>query len=122
MDNPVYSTQGILGKLAGTFRSCFGEIRQFRRFQEIITAMDTFGRRSVAHLNSTILDHATRSSMNRFLSWKIDQDLIFAKTIKDINSVERDGILAIDDAISEKTGKSIDAAGRIFDHTGDRSV
>ncbi len=57
MDIPVCSTPEIINELAENFRSCFGEIRQFRHFKEIITAMDTTNKRSIAHLNSTILDH-----------------------------------------------------------------
>ncbi|WP_156769129.1 hypothetical protein [Thermoplasma volcanium] len=38
------------------------------------------------------------------------------KTVENINSVEDDGILAIDDII-KKTGKNIEAARLIFDHS-----
>ncbi len=60
--------------------------------------------------------------MNRFLSSKIDTDLMFLNTIEMINGIEKDGILAIDDTIVEKTGKNIEAAGWIFDHSVGRSV
>ncbi|BAB60042.1 TVG0921852 [Thermoplasma volcanium GSS1] len=75
----------------------------------------------MAHLNSTIIAHANQSSMNRFLSSNIDTDLMFMKTLENINSVEDDGILAIDDII-KKTGKNIEAAGWIFDHSTGRTV
>ncbi len=71
----------------------------------------------MAHLNSTIIGHVNQSSMNRFLSSNIDTGLIFMKTVETINSVEDDGILAIDDTIAEKSGKNIEAAGWIFDHS-----
>lgn len=122
MDIPIYSSPGIISELTGTFRSCFGEIRQFRHFEELVSSFQTSQRRSVAHLNSTIIAHVNQSSMNRFLSSRIDTDLMFMKTVENINSVENDGILAIDDTIAEKSGKNIEAAGWIFDHSIGRTV
>ncbi|EQD26644.1 hypothetical protein B2A_15555, partial [mine drainage metagenome] len=57
------------------------------------------------------MDHVNQSNMNRFLSSRIDEDLIFQKNIDLINTIEKDGILAIDDTIVKKTGKNIEAAG-----------
>lgn len=122
MEIPVYSSPGILSELTGTFRSCFGEIRQFMHFEDLVSSFQTSQRRTVAHLNSTIIGHVNQSSMNRFLSSKIDTDLMFMKTVETINSVEDDGILAIDDTIAEKTGKNIEAAGWLFDHSIGKTV
>ena len=122
MEIPVYSSPGILNELTDPFRSCFGEIRQFRHFGDLISSFQTSQRRSVAHLNSTIIGHVNQSSMNRFLSSNIDTGLIFMKTVETINSVEDDGILAIDDTISEETGKNIEAAGWLFDHSIGKTV
>ena len=36
----------------------------------------------------------------------IDEDLIFQGNVNLINTIEKDGILAIDDTIVEKTGKN----------------
>ncbi len=60
--------------------------------------------------------------MNRFLSSRIDEDLIFQENVNLINTTEKDGILAIDDTIVEKTGKNIEAAGWIFDHSIGKTV
>ena len=122
MDIPVYSPPEILNELTCSYRGCFGEIRQFRHFQKMISALDTSGKRIVAHLNSAIIDHVNQSIMNRFLSSKIDTDLIFRKTVESINKIENDGILAIDDTIVQKTGKKMEAAGWIFDHSSGTTV
>ncbi|EQD75211.1 transposase, IS4 family protein, partial [mine drainage metagenome] len=55
-------------------------------------------------------------------SSRIDEDLIFQKNIDLINTIEKDGILAIDDTIVKKTGKNIEAAGWIFDHSVGKTV
>jgi len=38
MDFPVCSILDIIDELADNYRSCFGEVRQFRHFKEIIIA------------------------------------------------------------------------------------
>ncbi len=47
---------------------------------------------------------------------------MFRKTVELINGIENDGILAIDDTIVEKSGRNMEAAGWIFDHSSGRSV
>ena len=49
-------------------------------------------------------------------------NLMFSKTIGKINTIEGNGILAIDDTIVEKTGKSIEAAGWFYDHSKGKNV
>ena len=60
--------------------------------------------------------------MNRFLSSRTDEDLIFQGNVNLINTIEKDGIFSIDDTIVEKTGKNIEAAGWIFDHSIGKTV
>ncbi len=83
MDIPVCSIPYIINELADNYRSCFGEVRQFRHFKEIISALNTTNKRSIAHLNSLILilDHVNQSNLNRFLSSLIKTDLMFTKTV-----------------------------------------
>ncbi len=122
MDIPVCSILDIIDELTDNYRSCFGEVRQFRHFKEIITALNTTNKRSIAHLNSVILYHVNQSNLNRFLSSRIDTDLMFIKTVEQINNIEDNGILVIDDTIVEKSGKNIEAAGWIYDHSSGRTV
>ncbi len=122
MDIPVCSIPDIIDELADNYRSCFGEVRQFRHFKEIINALNTTNKRSIAHLNSVIIDHVNQSNMNRFLSSRIETDLMFTKTVEQINSIENDGIIVIYDTIVEKTVTNIEAAGWIYDHSSERTV
>lgn len=112
----------IFGELTANYRSAFPEIGQFRRFSELVSAMDISGERRLAHLNSLIPDHANRSSMNRFLASGMDTDMIFRIIIVLINSIGKDGIPAIDDTIVEKTGGHTGGASWIFDHSKGRNV
>ncbi len=77
MEIPVVNNREILDELLINYRSAFPEIRRFRHFSELISVLNNSEKRSVAHLNSIISDHANQSNMNRFLSSKIDEDLIF---------------------------------------------
>jgi|YelNatPaOPRAMG01_1025707.scaffolds.fasta_scaffold50354_3 hypothetical protein len=122
MEIPIVKNPEILDELLINYRSAFPEIRQFRHFSELISALNNSEKRSVAHLNSIISDHVNQSNMNRFLVSKFDKEAIFRKTIDLINSVEKDGVLAIDDTIVEKTGKHIEGANWIFDHSVGKNV
>jgi len=62
----------------------------------LISVFQASGKKGIAHLNSTIINHTNRSSMNRFIFSGINTDLMFSKTIKKINTIEGNGILAID--------------------------
>ena len=114
---PVYSTPEMLEELMESYRPCFNDVRQFKHFEELISAFNTSDKKSIAHLNSTIVNHANQSSMNRFLSSGIDMNLMFSKTIGKINTIEDNKTRAIDDTIVEKTGKNIEAAEWFYDHS-----
>ncbi|MHB1469997.1 MAG: transposase [Thermoplasmataceae archaeon] len=122
MEIPIFSSPQIVSELLEKYRDAFPDIRLFRHFEEIVNAMQISDKRSIAHLNSLSLDHVNQSNMNRFLSSGIDEELIFQGNVNLINTIEKDGILAIDDTIVEKTGKNIEAAGWIFDHSIGKTV
>ena len=122
MEIPIVNNPEILDELLGNYRSAFHEIRQFRHFSELISALNISEKRSVAHLNSIVSDHVNQSNMNRFLESKFDRELIFRRNIDLINSIEKDGVLAIDDTIVEKTGKHIEGTSWIFDHSVGKNV
>ena len=122
MEIPVYSSPQIISELLEKYRAAFPEIRLFRHFEEIVNAMHVSDKRSIAYLNSLSVDHVNQSNMNRFLSSRIDENRIFQENINLINTIEEDGILAIDDTIVEKTGRNIEAAGWIFDHSIGKTV
>ncbi len=99
MEVPIYSPPDMLNELINNFRYCFRDIRQFKHFQEIISTLDTTDKRSIAHMNSTVIGHTNQSSMNRFLSSKINTNLMFKKTVEMINNIEKYGILYILDPL-----------------------
>jgi len=122
MEIPIFSSPQIISELMENYRDAFPDIRLFRHFEEMVNAMQVSDKRSIAHLNSLSVDHVNQSNMNRFLSSRIDEDLIFQKNIDHINAIEKNGTFAIDDTIVEKTGKHIEAAGWIFDHSIGKTV
>lgn len=92
MEIPVVNNREILDELLINYRSAFPEIRRFRHFSELISVLNNSEKRSVAHLNSIISDHANQSNMNRFLSSKIDEDLIFHWNVNPINTMGEERI------------------------------
>ena len=122
MEIPLFSQPKILSELMDRYRGAFPDVRLFRHYTELVSAMQMSDKRSVAYLNSLSMEHVNQSNMSRFLASKIDADLIFRTNIQLINSLEKDGVLAIDDTIVEKSGKKIEAAGWIFDHSVGKTV
>ena len=122
MEIPVIEPPAIINELIANYGHAFPEIRQFRHFSEYMAAMNVSDKKSIAHLNSLIPDHANQSSMNRFLSSKMDTNMIFNTTAKLINPIEKDGILAIDGTIVEKAGKYIEGTSWLFDHSIGKNV
>ena len=60
MEIPVVNNREILDELLINYRSAFPEIRRFRHFSELISVLNNSEKRSVAHLNSIISDHANQ--------------------------------------------------------------
>ncbi len=55
--------------------------------------------------------------IKQVLSSRMDTRMMFMQTVNLINAIEKDGILAKDDTIVKNTGKNIECAGCIFDHS-----
>lgn len=119
---PIVKDPEIFESLLSQFSEAFNNTRQFEQFRKLITSMATSSSGSVAHLNGIHIDHTDQSNLNRFVSSNYDPNAIFKKQCELINSVEKDGILVIDDTIIEKTGKNIAMTGWFFDHSKGKQV
>ena len=60
--------------------------------------------------------------MNRLPDSRMDTGMIFNTTAGLINSIEKDGIPAIDDTIVEKTGRNIENVSWLSDHSKGKNV
>ena len=113
----MVNTPDILNELLAEFRPLFDR-RQFSRY---ISSSWVSPTRSVAHLNGIFMEHTNQSSLNRFLR-NIPILEIFRKSVDLINRYSSDPVLVIDDTILERSGRHIDGASWIFDHTQGKSV
>ena len=75
----------------------------------------------MAHLNGIFMEHTNQSNLNRFLR-NIPVLEIFRKSVDLTNRYSSDPVLVIDDTILERSGRHIDGASWIFDHTQGKSV
>ena len=116
----VVEPPDILTDLLMEFRTLFDR-RQFRQFSRYISSSWVSPTRSAAHLNGIFLEHTNQSNLNRFLR-NIPVQEIFRKSVSLINRYSSDSVLAIDDTILERSGKHIEGAGWVFDHTQGKSV
>ena len=116
----MVNTPDILNGLLAEFRPIFDR-RQFRQFSRYISSSWVSPTRSVAHLNGIFMEHTNQSNLNRFLR-NIPVLEIFRKSVDLINRCSSDPVLVIDDTILERSGRHIDGASWIFDHTQGKSV
>ncbi|EQD56703.1 hypothetical protein B1B_08977, partial [mine drainage metagenome] len=110
----------MLNDLLAEFRPLFDR-RQFRQFSRYIASSWASPTRSVAHLNGVFVEHTNQSNPNRFLR-NIPVLDIFRKSVDLINRYSSDPVLVLDDTILPRSGKHIEGAGWVFDHTEGRSV
>jgi hypothetical protein len=112
---PVVEPSDILADLLMEFRTLFDR-RRFRQFSRYISSSWVSPTRSAAHLNGIFLEHTNQSNLNRFLR-DIPIQGIFRKSVSLINHYSSDSVLAIDDTNLERSGKHIEGAIWVFDHT-----
>lgn len=117
---PVLKPPDVLDEYLTQFRPLFNR-RQYRQFCRYVTASMVTPTRSVAHMNGVMVEHTNQSNLNRFLS-TIDTMDMFRKSVSLINSNSSDPILVLDDTVLQRSGKHIDGAGWVYDHSQGKSV
>ena len=117
---PVLEPPDILMDLLNPFKSIFDR-RQFNHFSRYITASWVSPTRSVAHLNGISVQHGNQSNLNRFLR-SIDTLEIFRKSVDLVNRYCTDPVLVLDDTILQRSGKHIEGAGWVYDHSEGKTV
>ena len=117
---PVLKPPDILADLPSEFRPIFDR-RQYRQFCRYITASWASSTRSVAHLNGISVEHTNQSNMNRFLR-NVNTLDIFRRSVDLINRYCSDPVLVLDDTVLQRSGKHIQGAGWVYDHSEGKTV
>ncbi|MBM3301203.1 MAG: IS701 family transposase [Deltaproteobacteria bacterium] len=114
-----------LSACLGQYRKHFGA-PAFRHFRMYVCGLVLADNLTVEGINRTFLQRKHPSSLNRFLTWSIwgqeDVNRTRLVSLKDEGEFQGKGWLVIDDTLTHKTGKFIEAVGIFKDHCEKRYV
>lgn len=107
------------------YRKHFGA-PAFRHFRMYVCGLIIADNLTVEGINRVFLKRKHPSSLNRFLTWGIwgqeDVNRTRLETLKAEGDLQGKGWLVIDDTLTHKTGKDIEAVGVYKDHCDNRYV
>ena len=73
------------------------------------------------HLNGIPVEHTNQSNLNRFLR-NMDTLEIFRKSVDLINRYCSDPVMILDDTVLHRSGKHVQGAGWVYDHSEGKAV
>jgi len=119
---PIVKLPSFVETILPRFSLIFNKA-QLRHFGEYLTGLMVSENKTVTGINSQFLNHTDQSSKNHFLTeaeWDeksvTDERLRMVKEKCEKRRI-KDGLLIIDDSLSHKSGKHIEAANWFWDHT-----
>lgn len=123
MDTPVAGFPGFVNEMSEEFKDVFKQNRSFDQFKRMITGIILSEHPTVASINGLFIDHTDQSNLNRFVTKNNWSEYRLNKIrIGMINRVEPNGVVVLDDYITEKYGHKIFGTDLHFDHSKGRSV
>src|SRR5712692_4892416 len=121
---PIVEYPSVVTSCLPAFESVFTK-PQAKNFARYVTGLMISPNRTVSAMNDLFYAHNDQSALNNFITdstWSDDEfDRARYRVILDglkrrSNDCEGDGILAMDDTLSHKTGKHMEYVGYYFDH------
>jgi len=107
------------------FREHFGA-PAFEHFQRYVLGLMISQNLTVEGINRIFIDRRHPSSLNRFLTWAVwEEQGVNRKRLKEIKAAgefKGRGWLLLDDTLTHKTGRSMEAVGTFWDHSDKRYV
>lgn len=123
MELPIVEFPSYVEELCVDFTHLFNQERQFTHFKQLMTAYVNAERKTIAHMNGLFTFHSNQSNLNRFIThadW--DEFALNSMKVNMINQVESDGVLILDDYITEKYGDEIFGTDWHRDHMQNKNV
>ena len=123
MELPIVQFPSYVEEMSADFTHLFDQKRQFTHFKQLMTGYVTAEKKTIAHMNGLFTHHANQSNLNRFITsahW--DEYKMNSVKINIINQVESEGIVVLDDYITEKQGEEIFGTDWHHDHANNHNV
>ncbi len=127
---PIVEYPSVVTSYLPSFESVFTK-PQMKNFARYTSGLMISPNRTVSAMNDLFYAHNDQSALNNFITdstWSDDEfDRARYRVILDglerrSNDCEGDGILAMDDTLSHKTGKQMEYVGYYFDHAEGRQT
>ena len=114
----------IFGKALESYHGCFSK-PQWNHFNTYMHGLllGERGEKNIQDIADNLVDGRSQSSLNRFLTrprWDVRR--LNMLRLKHILPRRNGGVLVLDDTIIEKSGKSMDGVGFLYDHSKGKSV
>ena len=110
MSLPIISIPSTINKLLSEYSGFFTK-PQFGNFRRLITGLIVSENKTLQKINDQF-GKRNQSSLNRFVSnskWDLDQlNSLRIKTVVSHLSLEKKGVLIIDESLNHKTGKHME--------------
>jgi SRSO17 transposase len=113
----------IVQKHARNFKEIFSNKAQYQHFKQYVTGLMICENKTCSGIQSAFIEHKSVNSLDHFMintQWpEVEMN---QKRVKDLHrrpetASRAEGIVAIDDTLSHKTGKHIEDAEYHFDHS-----
>lgn len=96
---------------------------QKNHLKNYIHGLITSENKTIQGISNQIVDSPNQSNLNRFLtSSRINRMNIDRKRIRTVIPNRRGGTVVLDDTNLEKTGKNMEGAGYLYDHTSNKTI
>jgi hypothetical protein len=127
MQLPIVAPAPIVVDHATAFRDLFENRKQFRHFQNYLTALVVLPNKSMANITRCILDSADKTNLSRFFSeapWFQDQVnqrrvRYSLQQTKAVRRAKAESALVIDDTLCEHVGSLFEHVARHYNHGDD---
>jgi len=123
MELPIVQFPAYVEELSAEFTHLFNQERQFTHFKQLMTGYVSAEKKTISHMNGLFTVHSNQSNLNRFITsshW--DEYEMNSVKITIINQVESDGVVVLDDYITEKYGEEIFGTDWHYDHGTNQNV
>jgi len=123
---PITTHPPLMTRYGPYFKSLFTN-PSYEHFLNYVTGLITVDHPTIAHIASQIHDGKDQSSLNRLFTktdWlpsDVNEKRLALLQQQQKTVWKRQGVICIDDTMSEKTGKNMEGVGLYKDHTGNKN-
>lgn len=122
---PIVRIAPVVGNNSEAFRDLFDNQREFRHFENYLTAIMVLENKSLANISRSIIESADKTNLSRFFSqapWEEEEinerriKYMMEQTVKQRRKREESSLI-VDDTLCEKAGSLFEYVDKHYDHS-----